>query len=368
MKRMFCLAATLLFLVMSAVSVHAEQTEDAVDQLLNRLGAYFDTREKLYVLLHDCYQKVDAFYRQEDYESLVRARLACSEASEKLREEEPPKMALDAEVLLSLMQMKMDTSGLEDKAREMRDTLQSAAKRLYLLEGFLHSGAIYLKDGRKTGKELIDSMADRLSLEAKYDYCRLNDLLLPLGDDSRIAEFWNSIPARWPQTAQYRQVWINTSAQLAEKGAEMLEDMEKVLDEISTAFGMNAYSIQRYTQDKEALAADFQWISGMPAAIPLPDFWYSSENRSLHANSDDTGGEGLPNMLIWRIPDVSAEQFLTYIDELSEIGCEGKLTGSEQDGWKISFTTNGNSRIIMHRTNGTVMIAFFPNQLTLEAQ
>ena len=368
MKKLLCVVAVLLLLITVVLPAHAEQAEDAVDHVLNQLAAYFDVREQIHSLLYDCYQKVGAFYQRQDYASLVRARLACSEASEKLREEEPPEMTLDAAVLLSLMQSGVDTSGLEDKAREIKDTLQSVTKRLNLLESFLHSSAIYLKDGRKTEKKLIDSMMERLSLEAKYDCYWLNDLLFPLGDDLRIADFWNSIPARWPLTAQYREGWITASALLTEKGAAILENMEKALDEISTAFGMNAYAIQRYTQNSEAVEADFQWIAEMPAAIPLPDFWYSSENRSLHANSDDTGGEGLPDTLIWRIPNVSAEQFLTYVDQLSEIGFEGVLTGSEQDGWKNTLTVNGKLCIIMYRTDGTVMLAYHPNQLTLEAR
>ena len=260
-------------------------------------------------------------------------------------------MTLDTVVLLSLIQSGVDTSGLEDKAREMRDTLQSAANRLYLLEGFLHSSAIFLKDGRKTGKKLMDGMTEWLSLEAMYDCYWVNDLLLPLGDYLRIADFW-----------------ITNSALLTEKGVAIQENMEKALDEISTAFGMSAYSIQRYTQDNEALTADFQWIAGMPAAIPLPDFWYSSENRSLHANSDDTGGERLPDTLIWRLPNISAEQFLTYVNQLSAIGFEGELTGSEGEGWKKTLNANGNMCIILYRPDGTVMIAYHPSQLTLEAR
>ena len=143
--------------------------------------------------------------------------------------------------------------------------------------------------------------------------------------------------------------------------------MEKTLDEKSAGFGMNEYFIQRYTQDSETTEADFQWIPGMPPAIPLPAFWYQSETRSLHANSDDTGGEDLPASLIWRIPDVSSEEFLSYANQLSEIGLEGELIGNEQDGWKIAWTVNGSSRIIMRRTNGTVLIAYYPNELTMEA-
>ncbi len=368
MKKLLCFAAALLLLIAAVLPVRAEQTKDTVDRLLDQLAMYFDLQEQIHGSLQLCYQKVDAFWQQEDYASLVRARLACSEASRKLRDQEPPELTLDSAFLLSLMQLKADPSGLEDKALDIQNTLQSGINRLFLLEGFLHSIAIHLKDGRKTGKELIDSMAESLSLEASFDCYWLNDLLLPLADDPRIIGFWNNLPARWPLTAQYRHEWIDTSALLAEKGMEILEGMEITLDKISAAFGMNEYFIQRYAQDSEAVKADFQWITGMPPAIPLPDFWYQSKNRSLHANSDDTGGDGLPDSLIWRIPDVSSEQFLAYVSQLSDLGLEGELTGTEQDGWKITFTGNENSRFVMHRTNGTVLIAYFPNELTMEAR
>ena len=166
MKKLLCLASALLLLIAAVLPARAEQTEDAVDHLLNRLGAYFDFREQTHSLLQTCYQKADVFCQREDYASLVRARLACSEASQKIRDQEPPEMSLDAALLLSLMQRKVDPSGLEDKAREIQDTLQSDTNRLFLLESFLYSSAIYLKDGRKTGKKLIDSMAEMLSLEA----------------------------------------------------------------------------------------------------------------------------------------------------------------------------------------------------------
>ena len=368
MKKILCLAFALLLMIAASLPARAEQTEDAVDRLLDQLAMYFDLREQIHGILKACYQQVGAFYQREDYAPLVRARLACSEASQKIRDQEPPEMSLDAAFLLSLMQRKVNPNGLEDKARGIQDTLQSEIKNLFRLENHLYSSAIFFKDGRKTGKKLIDSMAEKLSLEARYDCYWLNDLLLPLADDPRIVGFWNSMPARWPLTAQYRQEWIDTSALLAEKGMAILEDKEKTLDEISVAFGTNAFYIQRYTQDGETVEADFQWISGMPPAIPLPEFWYQSENRSLHANSDDTGGEGLPDSLIWIIPDVSSEQFLSYISQLSEIGLEGELTDSGQDSWKIALTIDGISRIVMHRTNGNILIAYYPNQLTMEAR
>ena len=78
MKKILCLAFALLLMIAAGLPARAEQTEDAVDRLLDQLAMYFDLRdcpyaraeseEQLYALLGDidalipnC-AKVRAFY------------------------------------------------------------------------------------------------------------------------------------------------------------------------------------------------------------------------------------------------------------------------------------------------------------------
>ena len=366
MKKAICLAVTLVMLAAAAIPARAEKGENAVDRMLDQVAVFFDAQEQIGTRLRASYQKAGAFFERGDYASLTQARLACSEALENLRGFELPRLALSEAEMLSLMQLNVEAIGLEDKESELQSTLQTAMDRLAALEGFLYSASIHAANGRKTGTWLAGSMEGALSQESSFSCLWLNDLLLPLAGDDRISAFWNSLPARWPMIAEQRQEWISDPALLMDRGVAVLEEMEKTLDEISAAYGRNDFDLQRYAQDSKAFAEDFMQVTGMPETVPLPDFWYASGGRSLHAGSDDPGGEELPGTLIWHIPDVFSDRFLAYADQLAEAGFEKTVTGSAQEGWKATMTAGGKVLLMVWQTNGDVMIAYDPKGLTLE--
>lgn len=364
MKKICCLIAALLLLC-AAASASAGETEDAVAILLDRLSACFDTQEQINVLMTDGCQKAGVFFERADYASLVRARLACSENAEALRGLGLPQLLPDEKTLLLLMQRQVETVGLEDKAQDMSFALQDGLRRLEFMESFLHSAAVYVPDGLAAGKKLTDGMLKTGALRAAYDCCWLNDLLLPLGNDPQITAFWEQLPLRWPLTAQYRLPWTSDPAALADQGAAILTEMEAALDEMAALDGMSAGILRQYAQNPAA--AGRQLPHGMPPALPLPDFWQASTARSLHAGSG-ANGAALPDTLIWRFENVSSEQFLSYAAQLSRAGLAGEATGSDQDGWKASLNAAGKALLLIWRPGGVAMVAYNPNELTLEVQ
>lgn len=365
MKNRCCLFLALLLLVAAMTPIRAEEQEDAVSVLLNRLSLQLDAREQRSACLRACHRRVDTFLQKGDYTSLVRARLACSAAREELGSLAAPEISLDEAERLSLMQMNVETAGLEDMASELKTLLQTDAERLLQLESFLFSNAVSLQGGLDSGRRILDGMTGMLTLEDAYDSLRVYALLLPLADRYPVAEFWEGFARRWPEITEQREEWIGDLAVLTEKATTVLEEMKKGLNELSTACGINADTLQQSTQAEKG-TGDFAPVAGMPDAFPLPDFWSDTAGRSLHANAEDEGGDELPVTLIWSIPDVSADQFLDYVGQLSEDDMEAELAGSDQEGWKATMILDDRMFQMVLRRDGNLLITYDPQALSLE--
>ncbi len=364
MKKLLGLLAALLLFCAAAGPSRAEG-QDAVSALLDQLAGFMDAREQLQEWLEDCSAKTGDFYARRDYPSLARARLACSETLENLRQFEAPRMALNEEVLDVLIRMKTEVIELDDQAWMIRNMLADGISRTAAEELFLHSALTCREEGLDAGEKMNSLMKKGLSLEAEYTCNWLNSLLLPLSDDPRIDDFWNSLPDRWPRIARHRQPWVSDAALSMEAGLGMLNEAETLADERTAAAGMNTYNIQRILQDPEAREEEFR-LPGSPSGIlPLPSFWMESEGKRLEPDSSYTGGEEPPAMLTWYIPEVSAAQYTEYIRQLTGRGFQAEVTGSEQDGMKAAVIYGGKPALI-YWSGGKVFIACHTDDFSME--
>ena len=365
-KKLVCLVIVLAMLFAPVGLFHARGQDAAVSALLDQLSAFLDAEEQIRGWLADCCLQTGTFYTRRDYPSLVRARLACSSTLDLLRNCPAPEMALDEDALLVLAQMKIEIIALDDKAQEIRNLLEDGIRRIATEELFLHSYPVYLEESLAAGEIVNRSMGDRLFVGAEYTGCWLNGLLLPVADRPETLAFRNSIPDRWPLIARHMQPWTGDAGEIAAACAAIVRDLENLTDEMAVAEGRNAYAMERYARDPEALAADFRWLEGSPSdVLPLPGFWRESETKTLTADAGFTGEEALPEVLTWRIPGISSEQYTDYLNQLEERGFPVVRSGNVQDGLK-AVTGSPDNPARVYWMGGTVYIAYYPDRLTFE--
>lgn len=355
-KRLLCLMAALML----ALGACAEASVTPEAALLEQVGALMDVQEQIDAQRDALYHAVEDFLAQGDYPSLVRARLACSDARVALAGLTAPEVTPDDDALLSLIGMGVETVLVEDKEREIRQTLSSEPADVNMLETFLYRG-IYWKDELEDCGNWVALLQDDLALQCEFDCLCLNALLAPLKDVPAVAEFWEAMPERWPLTGQYA-AWIDDEDTLNARGAEVLDALAELHSEASRYAGLGAHHVDANADSKPTHA-----VPGMPASLPLPDFWDGTEDRALYA-SDEPGESGLPEALIWHIAGVSETAFLQYISDLEALGFAQYKPpeGSAADGWKVYLVWTDAPVILTWSVDGAVLIACDPAALSFE--
>ena len=355
-KRLLCVMAVLL-LVMRACAETSAAPEEA---LLQQVAALMDLQEQIDAQRDALYQSVDDFLAQGDYPSLVRARLACSDARIGLAGLTAPELTLDDDTLLSLIRMGVETVLVEDKEREIRQTLSSDAADVNMLETFLYRG-VFWEDELEDYGRWVALLRENLTLQCKFDCLCLNSLLTPLKDVPAVANFWEDLPEKWPLTGSQAE-WIDDEDTLNARGAEVLDAMAEQHSAASRYAGLGAHHVEE-NADSEPTHA----VPGMPASLPLPDFWDGAEYRALYA-SDASGESGLPETLIWHIAGVSEAAFLQYVSDLTAIGFAQYKPpeGSAADGWRAYLVWMDAPVILTWGVDGAVLIACDPAALSFE--
>lgn len=354
-RRLFVWLTALLL----AIGACAEASIAPEEALLEQVGALMDVQEQIDAQRDALYRAVEDYLSQGDYPSLVRARLACSDARVALVGLSAPEVTLEDDALKSLIDMGVETVLVEDKAREIRQTLSSEPADVNMLEAFLYRGVLWEDELEDCGKWAA-LLRDDLALQCEFDCLCLNALLAPLKDSPAVARFWEDMPERWPLTGRYA-AWIDDEAALNERGAQVLDAMAELHSEASRYVGLGTHHV-----DQNAGSEPTHAVPGMPACVPLPDFWDGAEERALHA-SDALGENGLPETLIWRIAGVSEAAFLQYVSDLEAVGFARYRPPEERsDGWKAYLVWSDAPVILTWSADGVMLIACDPADLSFE--
>ena len=356
-KRLLCVMAAML---LAAMSARAETPVAAGEALLEQVGALMDVQEQINAQRDALYQSVGDCLAQGDYPSLVRARLACSDARLGLASLTVPELTLDDDTLLGLIRMGVETVLVEDKQRAMRQTLSSGPADVNMLETFLYRG-VFWEDELEDCGNWTALLRDELALQCEFDRLCLNALLAPLKDAPAVARFWEDLPERWPLTGNSAE-WIDDEATLNARGAEVLDALAELHSEASRYAGMGAHHV-----DENADSEPTHAVPGMPPSLPLPDFWDGAEYKALYA-SEESGENGLPETLIWHIAGVPEAAFLQYVSDLTAIGFAQYKPpeGSAADGWKVYLVWADAPVILTWSADGAVLIACDPAELSFE--
>lgn len=354
-KRWFCALAALL-LVMSACAEASVAPEEA---LLDQVGALMDVQERIDAQRDALYRAMDDFLAQGDYPSLVRARLACSNARVALAGLTAPEVTLDDDALLSLIGMGVEIVLVEDKARELRHIFDSDWTDVRMLETFLYRG-VFWEDELEDCGNWVALLRDDLALQCEFDCLCLNALLTPLKDAPAVAEFWDALPVRWSLTGQYA-AWIDDESTLNARGAEVLDALAELHSQASCYVGLGTHHV-----DQNNGASATHAVPGMPVCVPLPDFWKDAEEKMLVA-SNEQGEGGLPETLIWRMAGVSEEAFSQYVSDMEALGFAQYKPPEENSGGLKAYLVWLDATVILTRSaDGVVLIAYDPASLSFE--
>lgn len=368
MKKILCVGIAAFLVMAMCAPVMAE--EDAVDALLAQLSAILDAREQIYEAQDGVYDAVAVFCEQNDYPSLLNARIVCDEASRTLADIPLPELTLSEETIFELMQMGVETDAIEAELWNMTASAEGENAGV-MYEAFLYADVYQLSQVKTLAGSLANS-EQLLALNAQYDCNLINYLLIPVAEDPAVMEFWNGAAARWPLIGSAQGAWESDQSLLVERTAALLEAYAEAVNEASRLLGQNEYAFDRFAAnlsqaDMEALIADTNVISGMPVMLPSPSDWLEPETTALYPSYGEERTSGMPSMLIMRSPDVDLSAFNAYVDELTSIGASPYETeGSDADGWQVALAAADQVLLLQWHPDRTVLVGYDPQALSLE--
>lgn len=365
MRKRICLWMVVALLAALLLPAAAEETNE-VTGLLDQLAKLLDVREQAYEIRRGALDAVSSFCEDNSYESLLNARIACDEAARALRRIAAPVLTLSDEALDGLMRRGVEVDVLEIEIESMQAILDSAQDSMVMYKNLLFTAACHMSQ-----KDTIDAWLsidrEKAALDSEYDGNFINVLLLPLAEEPEVAAFCNDVPSRWPIIAEAMPQWEDSRDALWEKAEMILDAYEAVIDQASAALGRDAYAAERFSDamdDLEALRADANVISGMPAMAPLPSGWLLPETTSLYASYGEA--QGLPETLTLYEENVALEAFVDYAELLSSLGAVLYRQEEEQDARQMIFIVNGHALILHWDSSQAAMVSYDPRFLSLE--
>lgn len=364
MKKRICLWMAVAMLAVPLLPAAAEGANE-VTGLLEQLAQLMDVREQIYELKRGALDAISSFCEENSYESLLHARIACDEAARALRMIAAPALTLSDEALAGLMLRGVEVDALESEIESMQAVLENEPDSMAMYKSLLYTAACQLSQ-KDTIAAWLSIDREKAALDGEYDGNLMNVLLLPIAGEAEAAAFWDDIPSRWPIIAEGLTPWEDSREALLGKADRILERYETVIAQASEVLGRDAYAAGRFGDavgDPEALRADANVISGMPAMAPLPSGWLLPETTALYASYGED--QGIPEALTLYEENIAPEAFDEYAELLSSLGAVLYGQEEEQDARQMIFLINGHA-LILRWDAKAAMISYDPRFLSLE--
>ena len=365
MKRMLCICLALLLIACPALA----EAGDSVGALIDQMDACLAICEQCYLPCMAAYQWMEDFHARQDYASLVNLRIASDRAQLDICFLEEPELNLTDGQLMDLMGMGVETDALEAWIRMTGGYIQGSFMNMVNLETVTDSMLISGSgmDGIYASTQAMRACMD---LEMQYVCTLLNYLLLPVADDPRVQQFWDSIPQRYPTLGRYWADWEPDEAVLMERLMQCDADYTQLISQSSSLTGEDNYRTDQKVMDvlqgnQDVLRADVLRIDGMPTLLPLPLDWLDPLDSFILTTSEPDGT--LPDTITLCQVDVSMEAFTGYVQQLTDFGATLlSVEGSDAEGWMYVLGYDDQRLMLIRKSDGAASVTYDPEFIALE--
>ncbi len=334
--------------------------DEAVDTapLLAEFSSLAQAKEQLYSIETEMYKAVLQFVISNDYDSLLAARMVCSQAVRDIRAFEPPEMTLSDSMILYYLKNGVEVDGLEAEFLSLRREASNFLAEAEALEACLYT-AVYRVSSLPQLAALASSVKQLLDSSAVYDAYAVEYLLSPLAQEEKVQQFKHELGVYMPEE------WLDAepdqrSAAIQQKIGQ-LSAAERIVQ--------NNYLLLSDTQDdlgspSASQADDVNIIQGMPAMIPSPD-WPGGETAALQPAEGQTAS-GAPVLMTRSFSNVTMEDFRAYYAFLASMGLGSFRFSDGGDAEKSAITLEGGSFTVSRTPDGQASAVYDPQVYSLE--
>ena len=336
----------------------SEELGGATHRLLADWYGYIARCEYLYGDMLWALSYLEPFFEARSWDSLQTARAALSLAERRAALIDPPEAAqMTFEDYDRLIQSGADVGPVQiavDSLPALKDALL-LDYRLYRLrlnspgeEFFLTYQLAGFEDWAGLMQQIYESYLQIHAIETDY-------VLLAVDDLDEEARFIEAITEKCPQISARRPEGVQDPEALLEALTVLNDGLDGLLNELSALVGQSQANLDRFRDALDldpsrsaAMTGDLVELTGFPAALPYPDWWYEQEDAEfLYTWEDAEGGgkvsrlpgdalEAPPEQYSVKWPGVSSSEYQAYLNVLDGCGISAGFV-SERDGTYTAF-------------------------------
>lgn len=347
----------------STTSTNALENESQL--LLDHWTRYLSAKEDIHSRMHWVLDYVDACLADNQWESLLKARVACNAAAAYLQDYELPEFTLTQEQCNSLIANGIEADFVQAEYLNLPTALGQDLNTLASLDALLNHD-VFLQASWENLSVWSEACRGGLEDLAVYYGLSTNYLLLQLED----SELWNNFPEQYPTLSQMTAEWEESPDALLEQGNAILNQYEERLTQMSACVGTSEYTLQLVqealdTQDLTYLVQALHIIENVMCYVPMPDWMLDNYVCTYRVANPDTSeqeaivsGQELSSVPSGYYVSASAtqEEVAQYAQTLASYGF------SPAAGWKEE---TGAYQVVLLEENVSLIVEWTEDETVL---
>lgn len=268
-KRMAAMAAALVLLA-TVLTGCAKEPDENTTALLENWENFLAYHEQILGDMLWAYDCVEAFSRDNEWDSLLKAQAASSAALLSLRQRELPECTLTQEQGVALMNDGIEADTVLTEYEALGSTVQTKQDTMTLLT-YLLTDDVFLTESVEMIDAWLESGRTYVDLEARYLWLATNYLLLQAEQEP----LWEQWQTQFPVLAASAEPWRKDTEEIMRCTDQVLDSMGQELINSAGYVGTSEYTLEIVreaveTGDVSTLAREIHTISGVPGYFPVP--------------------------------------------------------------------------------------------------
>jgi len=327
----FLALAVVLAIALSLFAGCERGRDENETAMLEQWHSYLEVNEQVWSTMFWAYDYAETFCRDNNWDSLLKARAAASAALLGIRTTGAPECTLTQEQCDDLLKRNIEVDVVLTEYESLNTTLQFREDTMNLLATHLNND-VYLDANMEVVRDWLVSSQKYTRLEMEYLWLTTNYLLIQL----RGGELWQQWQEEFPVMASVAPDWQDDPDAVMAAADTLLNTMAEELTRFSGYLGGSEYAYQIVkdavdTGDLTTLAREINALSGVPGYIPCPA--WMPEVVPVYVNLDAeteepmliSAGEELdqlPSACYISCAGISLENVESYADNLTLWGLE----------------------------------------------
>lgn len=338
------------------------EKEKLLEQWFELLKAY----ENVYSSLFQTMEYMEAFGRDNSWDSLLKARASTSATMVLIRQMELPALTLTEAEIGLLADAEVEINAVQREFENLGNWINNMDDTVTLIHYTLEEDVFLKAEAQESVPAKATFYREYHSLEYRFISLFTNYLLLQLD----AADTWQTYLEQLPCMAACADMWYDDPTATEEASMGVLDEMEALQVQMGSFLGTSEFVLEileeaLQTGELDNLRREINLIDGVPAYFPIPRWLpdvltlYMMPDADTQANRLVVAGEKLeraPSACCISCGAIALEDVQAYAEILEQVGIVTYGAWNDaKDEWQL-LAKNGDSTVCINWTKNETTI------------